>query len=103
MLRRPQSLFNRATTSREVTLTNHSRARHARAMQRFSFLLIGWAVVLAACAGPAAQTTATSAKPPGPDCSACLLENPGDARPCVAICHRPESDIGGAAAGGVIR
>jgi len=31
------------------------------------------------------------------------VENPGDVRPCVAICHRPESDLGGANAGGVIR
>jgi hypothetical protein len=31
------------------------------------------------------------------------LENPGDVRPCVPICHRPESDLGGANAGGVIR
>lgn len=60
-------------------------------------------MLLAACAGPAPQTTTANTKPPGPDCSACLLENPGDVRPCVPICHRPESDLGGADAGGVIR
>ena len=42
-------------------------------------------------------------RPPGPDCSACIMENPGDVRPCVKICHQPESDTGGADAGGVIR
>jgi hypothetical protein len=66
-------------------------------------LLIASVVVLAACAGPAPQATANGQLPPGPDCSACLRENPGDARPCVSICHRPESDLGGANAGGVIR
>jgi len=58
--------------------------------------------VLAGCAGPSPPVAAVS-PPPGPDCSACLLENPGDVRPCVKICHRPESDTGGADAGGVIR
>jgi hypothetical protein len=74
-------------------------------MRRSSFLLIAWGVVLAGCASPPPppQTTTATAKPPGPDCSACLMENPGDVRPCVTICHRPESDVGGANAGGVIR
>jgi len=73
-------------------------------MRRSSFLLIAWGVVLAGCASPSPpQTTTATAKPPGPDCSACLMENPGDVRPCVTICHRPESDVGGANAGGVIR
>ena len=72
-------------------------------MHRSTLLLIGWIAVLAACAGPAPQTTTNAQPPPGPDCSACLMENPGDVRPCVNICHRPESDLGGANAGGVIR
>ena len=72
-------------------------------MYRAAFLLIAWVAVLAACAGPAPQTTTNAQAPPGPDCSACLLENPGDVRPCVAICHRPEGDLAGANAGGVIR
>jgi hypothetical protein len=74
-------------------------------MDRLSFLLLAWGAVLAGCAGPAPAPQATTAngRPPGPDCSACLLENPGDVRPCVPICHRPESDLGGANAGGVIR
>jgi hypothetical protein len=74
-------------------------------MRRFLFLAIAWGAVLVGCAGPAPPppATAANARPPGADCSACLLENPGDVRPCVAICHRPESDLGGANAGGVIR
>ena len=73
-------------------------------MQRLTILFIAGAALLAACAGPAPQMTTTSMQlPPGPDCSACLRENPGDVRPCVPICHRPESDLGGANAGGVIR
>jgi hypothetical protein len=72
-------------------------------MQRLMVLSIAWAAVLAACAGPTPQSTTNAQPAPGPDCSACLMENPGDVRPCVAICHRPESDIGGAGAGGVIR
>jgi hypothetical protein len=66
-------------------------------------LVLAGAAVLSACAGPAPQTATVAAPPPGPGCSACLLENPGDVRPCVKICHRPESDLGGADAGGVIR
>ena len=72
-------------------------------MYRSTLLLIAWVAVLGACAGPAPQTTTNAQPPPGPDCSACLLENPGDVRPCVAICHRPEGDLAGANAGGVIR
>jgi hypothetical protein len=72
-------------------------------MQRLTVVFIASAAILAACAGPTPQTTTNAQQPPGPDCSACLLENPGDVRPCVAIRHRPESDIGGANAGGVIR
>jgi hypothetical protein len=66
-------------------------------------LVIACAAVLGACAGPAPPTAAAASQPPGPDCSACLLENPGDVRPCVKLCHQPESDLGGADAGGVIR
>jgi hypothetical protein len=72
-------------------------------MRRLTILCMAWASVLSACADPTSQTTTNAQPPPGPDCSACLLENPGDVRPCVAICHRPESDVGGANAGGVIR
>jgi hypothetical protein len=72
-------------------------------MRRLTLLLLAWLAVLAACAGPAQETTTASEKPPGPDCSACILENPGDVRPCVRICHRPESDLAGPDAGGVIR
>jgi hypothetical protein len=72
-------------------------------MGRFSFLLLAWSAVLVGCAGPAPPPTAANATPPGPDCSVCLQENPGDVRPCVPTCHRPESDLGGANAGGVIR
>jgi hypothetical protein len=72
-------------------------------MYRLAILFIAWGMVLTACAGPAPQATTANAAPPGPDCSACLLENPGDVRPCVKICHQPESDLGGANAGGVIR
>jgi len=59
--------------------------------------------VLAACAGPAPQTTTATTQPRGAGCSACILENPGDVRPCVKICHQPEADSAGANAGGVIR
>ncbi len=72
-------------------------------MWRLTFLLIAWGMVLAACAGPTPQPNTANAKAPGPECSACIMENPGDARPCVKICHQPESDLGGANAGGVIR
>ena len=72
-------------------------------MHRSTILCIAWAAILAGCTGPAPQTMTNAQPPPGPDCSACLLENPGDVRPCVPICHRPESDLGGANAGGVIR
>jgi hypothetical protein len=72
-------------------------------MRRLTILFMVWAAVLTACSSPTPQTMTNATPPPGPDCSACLLENPGDARPCVAICHRPESDLGGANAGGVIR
>ena len=74
-------------------------------MQRAAFLLLALGRILIGCVGPAPTPQATTANtaPPGPDCSACLLENPGDVRPCVPICHRPESDLGGANAGGVIR
>lgn len=71
-------------------------------MDRRTALSIAWAALLAGCAAPPPATTA-AAKPPGRDCSACLMENPGDVRPCVKICHQPESDLGGADAGGVIR
>jgi len=73
-------------------------------MNRANAAAIVFITVLAGCAGPAPQTTTANAKPPpGPGCSACIVENPGDVRPCVKICHRPESDLGGADAGGVIR
>jgi hypothetical protein len=72
-------------------------------MRPSTFLLTAAVVVLVACAGPAPQATTASAKAPGPDCSACIMENPGDVRPCVKVCHQPESDLGGANAGGVIR
>lgn len=71
-------------------------------MDRLTALSIAWAALLAGCAAPLPAATA-AAKPPGRDCSACLMENPGDVRPCVKICHQPESDLGGADAGGVIR
>ena len=71
-------------------------------MDRRRALTIAWAALLAGCAAPPPVTSA-AAKPPGRDCSACLMENPGDVRPCVKICHQPESDLGGADAGGVIR
>jgi hypothetical protein len=72
-------------------------------MDRLSILFIACSTVLAACAGSAPQSTTANANAPGPDCSACIMENPGDVRPCVKICHQPESDLGGANAGGVIR
>ncbi|HUC72882.1 MAG TPA: hypothetical protein VMS01_16970 [Stellaceae bacterium] len=72
-------------------------------MRSSAILLTASVVVLAACAGPTPQATTANAKAPGPDCSACIMENPGDVRPCVKICHQPESDLGGANAGGVIR
>jgi hypothetical protein len=72
-------------------------------MRRLTLLLLAWPAVLAACAGPASEMTTAKEKAPGPGCSACILENPGDVRPCVKICHQPESDLGGADAGGVIR
>ncbi len=72
-------------------------------MHRLCLVLIAPLALVAACAGPAPQTTAGTTQPPGPGCSACLLENPGDVRPCVKICHAPESDSAGRNAGGVIR
>ena len=72
-------------------------------MNRRMALSIAWAAFLAGCAAPPPPATTAAAKPPGRDCSACLMENPGDVRPCVKICHQPEGDLGGADAGGVIR
>jgi hypothetical protein len=72
-------------------------------MSSCSLLVIACAAVLVACAGPAPSTASAASQPPAPGCSACLLENPGDVRPCVKLCHQPESDLGGADAGGVIR
>jgi len=72
-------------------------------MRLSTLLLLALPVVSTACAGPASEMTTANQKPPGPGCSACILENPGDVRPCVKICHQPESDLGGADAGGVIR
>jgi hypothetical protein len=72
-------------------------------MIRFSLVVIAWSVLLAGCAGPGAGTVTSNAPAPGPGCSACIQENPGDVRPCEKICHAPASDRGGAAAGGVIR
>jgi hypothetical protein len=72
-------------------------------MRRLTLLLLAWPAVLPACAGPASEMTTANEKAPGPGCSACILENPGDVRPCVKICHQPESDLGGADADGVIR
>ena len=86
-----------------VTLTTRRRARHPSSMARSILLMFASVAVLVACAGPAPQTTTATTQPPGPGCSACFLENPGDVRPCVKICHQPESDSAGANAGGVIR
>jgi hypothetical protein len=72
-------------------------------MHRLTPLLLAWAAVLAACAGPESEMTTANQKPPGPGCSTCILENPGDVRPCVKICHQPEGDLAGPDAGGVIR
>jgi hypothetical protein len=71
-------------------------------MSRFSAAMIAWAVLLTGCAGPGAGTAADNRQAPGPDCSACIQENPGDLRPCVKVCHAPLSNSGGINAGGVI-
>ncbi|MGA8549055.1 MAG: hypothetical protein WB678_02345 [Stellaceae bacterium] len=71
-------------------------------MKRFSVVLIAWSALLAGCAGATPGTPASSAQAPGPGCSACIEENPGDLSPCVAICHAPLSDSAGRNAGGVI-
>ena len=72
------------------------------AMSRFSLMMIAWGVLVAGCAGPNAGTATSNAQAPGPGCSACIAENPGDLRPCVNICHAPLSNSSGRNAGGVI-
>ena len=61
-------------------------------MRCLIIFLFALSVVLAGCSSAAPGTPAAISEASGEQCRVCILENPGDNAPCLAICQQHEAD-----------